>query len=164
MKKNIILQIAQRGYLLSFILFTCLSGSENSVCLFSLDYVYPQRHFYHVESASKELWSELDLLISNADARKQLIEQSDHVYDQCKKMHKAIRTFVSYEKEANTYLADDVEYLLGILDCIEEKFFQVAELIGTNRQAMMVSIYTLLLESKGFLDELLLHNQEVSMI
>jgi hypothetical protein len=162
-KKAMIKNIIMIGSLMGFTVFSCLWGTENYVCLFSLDYLYPQRHFYQVESTSKELWSELDLILSDSEARIQCIEKSNLMFDQFKKMHKTINSFVSHEKEANTYLADDVEYLLGILDCIEEKFLKIAQLGGT-RQVMMVSMYTLLLESKALLDELLVLNQEVSMI
>lgn len=139
-------------------------GNEDSVCLFSLDYLYPQRYFYQVESTSKELWSDLDLLVSDTSSRAHIMEKkSSYLYDQFRKVHKSVRNFVDHEKKANTYLADDVKYLVAIFDCIQEKVFQLAPLVESKEQVMMLAMYNLLLESKGFLDELLQQNQEVAL-
>ncbi len=136
-------------------------NGHQSVYLFSLDYLYPQKSFHQIESISKELWSDLDLLLTDDEAQKKLKENEFYVYQQCEKLYNAVNNLIVNETEARIYLTEDIEYLVGILEYIEDKYMQLAQSMSAMSETTKLSTYDIIQQAKSALQELLVNNQEV---
>ena len=144
-----------------FFCLQCFGQNDQSVYLFSLDYLYPQKSFHQIESISKELWSDLDLLLTDDEAQKKLKENEFYVYQQCEKLYNAVNNLIVNETEARIYLTEDIEYLVGILEYIEDKYMQLAQSMSAMSETTKLSTYDIIQQAKSALQELLVNNQEV---
>jgi len=154
------------NYKLFFVLlFGLLPGSSNaeqSVYLFSLDYLYPQKSFHQIESLSKELWSDLNLLLSDSDAQEKIMQDNEtYIYEQVLKLSKAVDNLILNEAEARIYLTEDIQYLVAILECVESKHEQLAELLHTSLYKTISKTQALFNQAKNALIDLLESNQEI---
>lgn len=145
-----------------FLLLCSLTiGQENETYQFSLDYLYPQTNFYRFEVASKELWSDLDLLISHNDCLNAAVD-SDYLKVQFLKLRTAARMLCSHEKEARNYLPDDIEYLIEVVHLIAEKSLCLAKNLHHKHPSLSNELYLLLQETKDDLEQLMIKNEEVT--
>ena len=146
-----------------FFCLQCFGQNGQSVYLFSLDYLYPQKSFHQIESISKELWSDLDLLLTDDEAQKKIIENEFYLYQQCKKLHNAVNNLIVNETQVRIYLTEDIEYLVGILEYIEDKYVQLAQSMSAMNEATKLSTYDIIQQAKNALQELLVNNQEFTL-
>lgn len=140
----------------------CFGQGGQSVYLFSLDYLYPQKSFHQIESIGKELWSDLDLLLTDDQAQKKLMEENElYLHQQCIKLHNAVNNLIINETEARIYLTEDIEYLVVILEYIEDKYAQLAQSLSLMNEAILISTHEVIKQARDSLKELLENNQEV---
>jgi hypothetical protein len=140
-------------------IFSSYTQEINEAYLFSLDYLYPQTFFYRFEAASKELWSDLDLLIAHQDSLAYAVE-SNYLKTQFLKLHAAAHMLCAHEKESRNYLPEDIEYLLEVIQHIAEKSLVLTQNFPAERSKFKDELYSLLQETNDVLMRLLAKNQE----
>jgi hypothetical protein len=149
-------------FVLLFGFLSCLSQNDQSVYHFSLDYLYPQKNFHQIESLSKELWSDLDLLLNDEQAKQKIMQESEiYLYDQSIKLNKAVNNLILNETEARIYLTEDIQYLVAILECIENKYGELMQSLLKVNEATLIDTYAIFRQAKEALIDLLENNHEV---
>ena len=126
---------------------------------FSLDVSYPESEFSKIERVCKELWNDLDVMNANEQLRSDWIYNSDYLLSQFLLLHSNISKMLASPDESRMYLTEDILYLVEIIDVVEEKFNIFKQLIIESDNSIE-SIKVSLLQSRVFLEQILLNNQE----
>ena len=139
------------------------TGSGNEFDDFSLDYAYPNSYFYRIEATAKELCSDLDALGSENQAITTCLKESSYLQEQFAKLNNAAHNLLTNTQEVMFYLPEDIQYLLAVLDCVEEKYIQVAHTIKNCTDHATADINQCLAAARSVLEQILMHNEEVSL-
>lgn len=137
-----------------------LGNDHDDVYLFSLDYLYPQTYFYRFEASSKELWSDLDLLLAHKESL-ELAINNNYLKTQFQKVHAAAHMLCAHKNEARNYLPDDIEYLIEIVNLLTEKSVTIIDTVADTHSNLAAEVLKLLQETKTVLECLLMENEEV---
>lgn len=96
--------------------------------LFVLDYLYPQRYFYQLESYAKELWASLDVILAS-DSFDVITTHTivEHVQQEYSKVEHAFEQFIRSSGSSIVYLQDDIEYIALLMQHISVKVICLIE-------------------------------------
>ncbi|OQA36078.1 MAG: hypothetical protein BWY54_00254 [Candidatus Dependentiae bacterium ADurb.Bin331] len=126
MNKNIQCALIYAVFLSFVTHLYCLHNEENSFVHVCADYLYPYSSFHKVESICKNMWSDLDLFLTH-EPFEQLLEKAPVLCAEIEQLLTAVKSLSRNEKETESYLPEDILYLMRMIGVLANKYVLVCE-------------------------------------
>jgi hypothetical protein len=102
----------------------------------SSTYLYPHAHFYKVEELCRQLWTDVDMAITNTSFLENILSESNSFKNQLVYLSRLVHLLV-HDTE-NFYLPEDVAYLIIIVGMLAAKFKHIdKDIINADDQKIM---------------------------
>lgn len=126
MKKNTQSALICAFFLLSGVKLCCSYEQELSFAHLCVDYLYPYSSFHKVESMCKSMWSDLDLFLTH-EPFEQLLQKTPLLCAEIEQLLAAVKSLVRNEQETESYLPEDIIYIMRLVGVLANKYMLVCE-------------------------------------
>lgn len=89
----------------------------------SATYLYPHAHFYKIEELCRQLWTDVEMAVSNTSFLENIRSESSSFKNQLVSLSRLVHLLV-HDSE-NFYLPEDVAYLIIIVGMLAAKFKEI---------------------------------------